>query len=154
MACWQRTISLRSLQGPLSPILESYAAFLDAEGYSHESFRSKTRFVIGFSRWLHQKRIEMPGVTVSVGQRFLRDRKPCRSGDPTTLRHFLAWMRSQGLISAQALQPHEKSAVDMLVEEYSAYLLSERGLASTSGEVYASIVHRFLTRTCPGGRSD
>jgi site-specific recombinase XerD len=41
-----------------------------------------------------------------------------------------------------------------LVEDYSGYLLSERGLASTSGEVYTAIAHRFLTRTCPGGRSE
>jgi len=151
---WQRAKSLRSVKGPLSPILESYALFLNEEGYSHESFLSKTRLVMGFSQWLQQKHIEMRGVTVSVGHRFLRDCKPCRKGDPTTLRHFLTWMHISGLISVQALQSHEKSAVDTLVDEYSAYLLSERGLASTSGAVYASIAHRFLEQTCPEGRSD
>jgi site-specific recombinase XerD len=154
MSCWQRKISLRSIEGPLSPVLESYATSLNKEGYSHEAFLSKTRFVIGFSRWLHQKRIEMTELTLAVGQGFLRDRSPRRSGDPATLRHFLIWMHSRGLISAQALQPREKSEVDMLVEEYSAYLLSERGLASTSRVVYASLTHRFLARTCAQGRSD
>jgi site-specific recombinase XerD len=153
MNCWQRKISLRSIEGPLSPLLELYSTSLNEERYSHESFLRKTGFVIGFSRWLHQKRIEMPDVTLSVGQRFLRD-KPRRGGDPATLKHFLAWMQSRGLISAQALQPREKSEVDTLVEEYSAYLLSERGLAPTSAVVYAAIAHRFLTRTCPQGRWD
>lgn len=154
MGCWQRKISLRSIEGPLSPILESYAGFLNESGYSHESFLSKTRFVIGFSRWLHQKRIEMPQLTLAVGQGLLRDRSPRRSGDSATLKHFLMWMHSRGLISAQALERREKSKVDTLVEEYSAYLVNERGLASTSRVVYASLTHRFLTRTCPGGRSD
>jgi site-specific recombinase XerD len=153
MNCWQRKISLRSTEGPLSPILESYSTSLNEEGYSHESFLGKTWFVIRFSRWLRQRHIEMAEVTLGVGQRFLRD-KPYRRGDPTTLRHFLLWMHSRGLISAQALQPREKSEVDTLVEEYSAYLLSERGLAATSAEVYAAITRRFLTRTCPRGRSD
>ncbi len=95
----------------------------------------------------------MPEVTLGVGQRFLRDKRS-RSGDPVTLTHFLAWMHSRGFISAQALLSRKKSGVDTLVEEYSAYLLSERGLASTSGVVYAAITHRFLTRTCPRGRLD
>jgi site-specific recombinase XerD len=154
MACCQRKISLRSIKGPLSPILESYATSLNEEGYSHETFLSKTWFVIGFSRWLHQKRIEMPQLTLAVGQGFLRDRSPSRSGDSATLKHFLMWMHSRGLISAQALQRRGKSEVDTLVEEYSAYLVNERGLASTSRVVYASLTHRFLTRTCPRGRSD
>jgi integrase/recombinase XerD len=154
MGCWQRKISLRSIEGPLSPVLESYATSLNEEGYSHETFLSKTWFVIGFSRWLHQKRIEMLQLTLAVGQGFLRDRSPRRSGDPTTLRHFLMWMHSRGLIAAQALQRYEKSEVDTLVEEYSAYLVNERGLASTSRVVYISLAHRFLTRTCPRGRWD
>lgn len=153
MSYWQRKISLGSIEGPLSAILESYATALNEERYSHESFLSKTWFVIGFSRWLHRKRIMMPEVTRGVGQRFLRD-KPRRSGDPVTLTHFLAWMHSRGLISAEALLGGEKSEVDTLVDEYSVYLLSERGLASTSGVAYAAIAHRFLTRTCPRGRSD
>jgi site-specific recombinase XerD len=135
-------------------ILRPYEHLLNEEGYSHESFLHKTGFVIGFSRWLHRKRIEMPQVTLSVGQHFLRDRKPPRSGDPTTLKHFLTWMHGKGLISAQALQPCKRSEVDALIDEYSDYLLSERGLASTSRVVYASIAHRFLTRACARGRSD
>jgi site-specific recombinase XerD len=63
-------------------------------------------------------------------------------------------MHSRGFIPARALRRHEKSAVDKLVEEYSTYLLNDRGLASTSGVAYAAITHRFLTRTCPRGRSD
>jgi integrase/recombinase XerD len=153
MSCWQRKISLGSIAGPLSAILGSYATALNEEGYSHESFLSKTRFVIGFSHWLQQKRITMPEVTLGIGHGFLRD-KIRRSGDPTTLRHFLMWMHSRGFISARALRRHEKSAVDKLVEEYSAYLLNDRGLASTSCVAYAAITHRFLTRTCPRGRSD
>jgi site-specific recombinase XerD len=151
---WQRKISLRSIEGPLSSILESYAASLNVEGYSHESFLSKTRFVIEFSRWLHRKHIELSELTLSVGQRFMRDRKPRRSGDPTTLVHFLTWTHGKGFISERALQSREKSKVDALVDDYSTYLLSERGLATTSGAVYTAIADRFLSRTCPGGRSD
>jgi integrase/recombinase XerD len=151
---WQRKISLRSVEGPLSPILESYATSLNEEGYSHESFLSKTWFVMGFSRWLHQQRIQIPELTLSVGQRFLRHRRPRRSGDLIALRQLLTWMHGKGLIPAQALQLCEKSEVDALIDDFSGYLLRERGLASTSGAVYASIAHRFLTRTCPRGRSD
>lgn len=154
MEHWQRKMLLRSIDGPLSSMLESYADFLNEEGYSHESFLSKTRFVIGFSRWLQRKHIELQEVTLSVGDSFLRDRRSMRSGDPTTLRQFLSWMHNQGFISAQALELHEKSSVDLLVNEYSGYLLNERGLAGTSVAAYSAIAHRFLLRTCPRGRFD
>jgi site-specific recombinase XerD len=150
---WQRKISLGSIDGPLSAILESYATTLNEERYSHESFLSKTRFAIGFSRWLKKKRVTLPEVTRSVGQSFLRD-KLQRSGDRTTLTHILTWMHSRGLISAQALLSRERSEVDTLIEEYSAYLLSERGLAPTSTVAYQEIAHRFLSRTFPSGRLD
>jgi len=154
MERWQRKMSLRSIEGPLSSMLESYAHFLNEEGYSHESFLSKTRFVIGFSRWLQQKHIDLPQITLSVGNRFLRDRRPMRSGDPTTLRQFLSWMHNKGFISAQALELREKSTVDLLVNDYSGYLLNERGLADTSVAAYTAIAHRFLSRACPRGRFD
>jgi site-specific recombinase XerD len=151
---WQRKVSLRSVEGPLSALLESYAGFLNAENFSHESFLSKTRFVMRFSRWLHGQGIGVRDLTLSIGEKFLRDVSPHRRGDPTTLKHFLSWMRSQELIPPQALQAHERTALDSLVEEYSAYLLVERGLASTSVEVYITLAHRFLERTCPAGRRD
>jgi len=154
MERWRRKISLRLIEGPLSSIVESYADSLNEEGYSHESFLSKTWFVMGFSRWLYHEHMEMSEVTLRVGQRFLRQHKPGRSGDATTLKQFLTWMHGERFISAQALQPRERSEVDWLVEDYSGYLLSERGLAATSGAVYTAIARRFLLRTCPRGRTD
>jgi len=66
MSCWQRKISLGSIAGPLSAILGSYATALNEEGYPHESFLSKTRFVIGFSHWLEQKRISGSGSRLKI----------------------------------------------------------------------------------------
>jgi len=154
MGSWQRTRSLRSVEGPLSPILRSYAAFVNNEGYSYESFLTKTRFVIKFSRWLRRKQIRLRDLTREVGDDFLRSYSPHRSGDPTTLRQLLAWLRDKKMISDRALQTHERSDADMLVQEYAAYLLRERGLASTSIDVYTSLAHRFLQRACANGRSD
>jgi site-specific recombinase XerD len=107
-----------------------------------------------FSRWLHQHGMGVKDVTLTVGERFLHDCPSRRSGDLTTLKHFLSWMCSQEFIPPQALQAHEKSEVQTLIEEYSSYLLAERGLASTSVEVYVAPTRRFLERTCPAGRRD
>jgi site-specific recombinase XerD len=63
-------------------------------------------------------------------------------------------MHGKGFISAPALQPCERSRVDSLIEDYSVYLLRERGLAATSGAIYTTVAHRFLSRTCPKGRRD
>jgi site-specific recombinase XerD len=150
---WQRSMSLDSVEGPLGPVLEGYAELLNEEGFSHESYLGKTWFAIRFSRWLHKHGFGLKNLTLSIGERFLRDYPP-RRGDPTTLKHFLAWLHSQELIPAQALQAHKKSKLDALIEEYSSYLLAERGLAPTSVEVYSSIAYRFLERTCPAGRGD
>jgi site-specific recombinase XerD len=112
----------------LSGVLESYAGLLNEERFSHESFLSKTRFVMHFSRWLHKHGMGVKDLTLTIGKRFLRACPSRRSGDPTTLKHFLNWMCSQELIPPQALQAHKKSEVETLIEEYSSYLLAERGL--------------------------
>lgn len=151
---WQRAISLGSVDGPLSAVLESYASALNDEQFSRETFLHKTWFVICFSRWLHLHNIGLKGITRRVGERFLRDWSPRRSGAPTTLRHFLAWMCGQGIIPSQALRARETSELDALIDEYSSYLRTDRGLASTSAAVYVAHAQRFLERTCPAGLRD
>jgi site-specific recombinase XerD len=151
---WQRAISLGSVEGPLSAVLESYAGALNDERFSQETFLHKTWFVICFSRWLHLHNIGLKDVTRRVGERFLHDWSPRRTGAPTALGHLLAWMCSQGIIPPQALRAHETSELDALIDEYSSYLLTDRGLASTSAAVYVAHARRFLERTCPTGRRD
>lgn len=151
---WHRAISLGSVEGPLSAVLDSYASALNDERFSHETFLNKTWFVICFSRWLHLHNIGLRDVTQRVGERFLRDWRPRKTGAPAALKHFLAWMCRQGIIPLQALKAHESSELDALIDEYSSYLLTERGLASTSATVYVAHARRFLERTCPAGRSD
>jgi integrase/recombinase XerD len=63
-------------------------------------------------------------------------------------------MCTQGIIPSQALKAHETSEIDALIDEYSSYLLTERGLASTSVAVYIAHAQRFLEHTCPAGRRD
>lgn len=151
---WQRTTSLRTVEGPLRTMVEPYGSFLNEERFSYVNFLSKTWFVIRFSRWLCQRRIDVDHLTLGVGERFLQDRTLRRCGDATALKHFMTWMHSKGFIAAKALQPEKRSDVDALVDEYSAYLLTERGLASTSTVAYASLAHRFLDYTCPNGQPD
>lgn len=148
---WQRTISLESVEGPLGAVLEPYASALNDERFSQETFLHKTWFVICFSRWLHLHNIGLKDVDRRVGERFLRDWSPRRTGAPTALRHFLAWMCEQGIIPSQALKADETSVLDALIDEYSSYLLTDRGLASTSAAVYVAHARRFLERTCPAG---
>lgn len=150
---WKRAISLGSVEGPLSAVLESYASALNDERFSQETFLHKTWFVICFSRWLHLHNIGLEGVTRRVGERFLHDWSR-RTGAPMALRHFLAWMCSQGIIPSHALRVRETSELDALIDEYSSYLLTDRGLASTSAAVYIASAQRFLERTCPAGRRD
>ncbi len=152
---WQRAISPGSVEGPLSAVLESYASALNDERFSHETFLLKTWFVICFSRWLHLHNIDLRDVTRVVGERFLHDwHRPRKSGAPAALRHFLAWMCTQGIIPSKALKAHETSEIDALIDEYSSYLVTERGLASTSVAVYIAHAQRFLEHTCPAGRRD
>ncbi|MGA2564969.1 MAG: tyrosine-type recombinase/integrase [Steroidobacteraceae bacterium] len=133
-------------------MLESYASALNDERFSHETFLYKTWFVICFSRWLHRHDIGLKDVTRRAGERFLRDWSPRRPGAPAALTHFLAWMHSEGIIASQALRVRETSELDALIEEYSSYLLADRGLASTSTAVYVAYARRFLERTRAIGR--
>lgn len=152
MRRWQRQIVPRSVDGPLVPFLKTYAAFLNDEGYSHESFLVKTRVVMRFSQWLKRRHVGIRDLTVQYAEEFWRVDSRCRVGVPRTLKEFLGWLQGKGILSSQACRAHEMSSVDLLVEEYTSYLRQERGLAGTSIEQYESLVRRFLNASCPSGR--
>lgn len=154
MEHWRRKKTPGLIEGPLTPVLKSYATFLNYLGYARKTFLHKTWLIIQFSRWLKGKRVAIEALTLRHTDRFLRGYSCRAPGDAATLTEFVVFLSKHHTLSRNALQTHPRSPVDMLIDEYSTYLLQERGLAPTSTKAYANIVRRFLRCTCPAGRSD
>jgi site-specific recombinase XerD len=156
VAHWRRKRAPVSIDidGPLTPFLKSYAAFLNYLGYAHQTFLRKTWLVGQFNKWLRRKRISIGDVSIQHTERFLHGYSYSKQGDPATLNDLVAWLCKRGVVSSDAVSAPEQSELNLLVEEYSTYLLQERGLASTSIKDYTGIVRRFLIQSCPDGRSD
>ena len=95
----------------------------------------------------------MPEVTLGIGHGFLRDK----------IREVQAADHTEAFLDVDAQPRTHIGAGTSASREVGGgqagrgvlgISLNERGLASTSGVAYAAITHRFLTRTCPRGRSD
>ncbi len=141
-------ISARLLGGPLKPYIRAYAAQLLSDGYSRASLAVKIRLVGAFSRWLGRRETAAHEVvdqhTVDFLRYYQRGRQRRGQGDPTTLGRLMKLLRDKGVIAPQPrcvpATPSER-----LVEEYGAYLQSERVLSLAARINYRPFVQEFLT---------
>lgn len=131
--------------GPLVPFADGFHAHLVERGYSLTSVQFHLQLLANLSRWMEAERLDGLGLSAAVLERFLAERR--RRGyakriSPRGLRPLLDYLAALGVLSAAAgVAPTE---VDRLLEEFSGYLLEERGLVADSVQLYVRIARRFL----------
>lgn len=69
--------------------------------------------------------------------------------DNATLRRLLSALRDKGLIAAAP--PVELTEQEQIVEAFSAYIIRERGLSSSSSDQHKLLARRFLQEMYPAG---
>jgi site-specific recombinase XerD len=100
-----------------------------------------------FSNWLKRMGVLRNKVTSQHAARYLKyryRRKTLRERDPTYVRHFIEFLRSEQVIPAEEISTRQVTAVDECVLAYAEYLREERALAKPTMVNYVPFVRSFL----------
>jgi integrase/recombinase XerD len=138
----------RAPDGPLVAHIGPFAQSQSRQGYARHSIHQQVRLAAGFSHWLGQQGAPLHHVSSDHLLRYLRDRarreRPC-SGDAAALRHFLDFLRHEGVIVAEKNAARPLSPAEDCVHAYAQYLCNARALARATIINYGSFIHGFLT---------
>ena len=135
------------LDGPLQRYGAGFEARLAIEGYSADSISRQLRLMVQLSRWLDRRRLGSGDLTSERAELFLRWRKAAGYARPVSmagLGPLLGYLREVGGVPGVA-EP-DQGPLDVVVGQYRAYLLDERGLSErTSVPHYVDIARAFLS---------
>lgn len=144
------------VDGPLKPYAHGFRRELARQGYSTSPAAGHLQLMAHLSRWLAHQDLEPDELTVARVGQFLEHRRASgRVHRRLTLRGMeplLGHLRSLGLVP----QPEEVAAAgpcEQLVEEFTGYLVTERGLAGATVANYRSVATAFLS-VCSCGSGD
>jgi len=116
--------------GPLAGWAEGFHAELMALGYAPRSAQTHLLLMRRLSRWLDRAGLEPAGLTTERIQEFLED---ChRDGvrfpkSMSGIRPLVGFLRRHDVIPSAA--PEARIGVDVLIDQFRRFLVSERGLA-------------------------
>ena len=132
------------ITGPLMAFAVGFHAYLVERGYSLTAVQFHLQLLAHLSRWMQAEGLDVDGLSVGVGERFLAERRSqgyASRISPRGLRPLLDYLRAVGVSGGAVVEATE---VDRLVAEFCGYLLGERGLVAGSVQLYARIARRLL----------
>jgi integrase/recombinase XerD len=139
--------------GPLQEYAPGFAAELAGLGYTAGSAGVQMLTVAHLSRWLAAEGLDAAGLTPTVAERFLADRRAAgytRHLSPRALAPLLGFLRRLGAVPLPPLAG-PGTAVEVLLGRYRAYLAGERGLAPSTISHYMAEARLFLDRAAGAG---
>ena len=134
--------------GPLSPYIDPFAQHLLQQGYATWTIVDKLRVVTKLSQWLERRQLgagalDEQQVTAFIHQLHQSERRTYH-GDHTTLRVFLEFMRSCGILTVPVPKV-EDNALALLERDFVQYLREQRGLSAATLHNYLPFARCFLT---------
>jgi site-specific recombinase XerD len=142
--------------GPLAPYAEGLAGELARLGFKPSSARLQMQVAAHLSRWLAQAGLGAAALDGPVTDRYLASRRAAGYTAYLTLRALgplLGYLRRLG-VAPEPVRPGPATAAEMLLEEYRAWLLGERGVTPAVARGYLDLVRLFAERHAAGGRAD
>lgn len=134
----------RRKAGLLGPQVEGYRAWLAGRGYTPDTVRNMLKDLGQVGLWLQGERLEVSGLNEQQMGRFLAGRLVAGKRHPLgprAMAPLLAYLRATGA----ALQaPPSVAPLDILLGQYRAWMLSERGLSESTVLRYVNTARRFL----------
>lgn len=142
--------------GPLEPFVEGFRRELTDQGYASSPAAGHLQLMAHLSRWLADRELGPDGLCGARVEQFLEDRhgrgRVHRRLTLAGLRPLLGYLRGLGVVPGLE-RPIPIGPLERLVEEFTGYLIDERGLAEQTVSSYRGVALLFL-RACacdPGG---
>jgi len=157
---YSRSATVSELRsGPLGLFVDDFASLLASDGYTYEVIETKLAVIRSLHFWLVQRDIPLGRLTSSRIDEFVTFRKRqyqgfTHKGHASTLRAFVALLRSRGLIPPEEPAVSGLSALDERLKDFGEHLERERGVTAKCREAYCDSVRKFLTSTCGIKASD
>jgi len=139
--------------GPLYCNLPAFALFLQAQGYSAATLRSKIQIIRNFSRWLGARALKVCDLDQRAISLFFEEHPRTghiRRGDLSALCSLLEWLRGMNQISPSLLQVEDRKPYS-IESEFALYLKEERGLSQATLRTYMPVIHSFLSEYSGSG---
>lgn len=139
------------VNGPLAPFVPGFAAELGRQGYACVSVVHEVQLVAHLSRWMAAEDVGVGELAAERVEQFVVSRRAAGYRHflkTSSLAPLLAYLRGLGVTPPPAPSPVAAPA-DLLVARYRAYLIAERGLATTTVPRYEGVARQFL-RTVSG----
>jgi site-specific recombinase XerD len=141
-----RRLIQRARCGVFGGHIDELASLLLSQGYPRRRAQHKINLVVALGQWLEEQRYHLRTLNEEKVEHFLRARrrrKKIQRGDRNMLRLLLGQLRSRGDIPPPSKAA--PSALERALQEYTDYLVRERGLARRTVCQYTHYVHEFLT---------
>ena len=141
------------VSGPLAPFAAGFRSRLADAGYTRLSTVTQMRLMAHLSRWLDANQLSPGELTDErIGEYLHARRAAGYTGliSPRGTAPLVDFLREVRVFpAAQPVAPG--SAIDLVLASFRHYLLTERGLASSTAEAYVDRAGRFLAGCAPDG---
>lgn len=135
------------MSGPLASSESLLRAELAHLGYAAPSVREAVRTLARLSGWMAQGDLAAADLTPAAVEAFVAARRAVCPSEPAARRSLTAVLRvlrGAGVAPDRALTT--VTAVEVLLADYRAYLVGERGLAAASVRCYSAQARKILTQ--------
>ena len=136
----------RRQDGRLAPFVMGYRVRLLEQGYTPGTVRGMLKVLGQLGRWMESEAVEVGRLDVAAVEAFLAarraggDRRPASLGE---LRQLVAFLRETGAMLPEAVR--EFTPVELLIDDYREWLITDRGLAAMTVLRYETLARRRRT---------
>jgi integrase/recombinase XerD len=145
-------VSSVGVSGPLTEHADGFATELEVRGYTPLSAANQLRLLASLSRWLDERRLPVSDLNEGQVEAFLRFRRDAGYTcwlSPRGLAPLLTYLRSVG-VAPEPVRIPPQSEIEILLEDYRAYLVDERGLVASTVAYYLKTAGLFLAERDEG----
>jgi hypothetical protein len=137
----------RDPEGPLVGYLDTFARWLNEQGFERHWLGRQVRAAAQFSHWLQSEHIAAEALTDEHPRRFLKERVHqgwVRQGAAATLRRLIDLLRRLGVCGVPSAIS-EPTPIEQIVAAYASYLRKEHGLSTRTLAQYCPFAESFLS---------
>jgi integrase/recombinase XerD len=133
--------------GPLAMYADGFRADLIAQGYAVEPANRNLRTLAHVSRWMDGQGLPAGQLSIARLEEFLEARRREGYHHALSIRAvmpLIGYLRRAGVGGLRLEVPAGSGALDLMVEEYRRYLVTERAVTADVARRYARLAREFL----------